>query len=103
MDLAGDGETAFLTRLGANRNDFEYGVVRELTARRRDRTTFPLDVALSPVILPTSVHLVAVIRDISERRGDEAAVRFYRQSRAEDALDLDRGVFGPAVGGQAAP
>lgn len=68
MDLAGDGETAFLTRIGANREDFEQGVVRELTARRRDGTTFPVDVALSPMTLPTGVHLVAVIRDISERR-----------------------------------
>ncbi|WP_426018733.1 CHASE3 domain-containing protein [Brevundimonas sp. DWR2-3-1b1] len=68
MDLGGDGETAFLTRIGANREDFEQGVVRELTARRRDGTTFPVDVALSPMTLPTGVHLVAVIRDISERR-----------------------------------
>lgn len=68
MDLAGDGETAFLKRIGANREDFEQGVVRELTARRRDGTTFPVDVALSPMTLPTGVHLVAVIRDISERR-----------------------------------
>jgi PAS domain S-box-containing protein len=68
LDLAGDGETAFMSRLGSRHGDLDQGVVRELTARRKDGETFPVDVALSSMRLPTGVHLVAVIRDISERR-----------------------------------
>lgn len=68
LDVAEDAEAAFLTRLGARNGDLSEGVVREFTARRRDGATFPVDVALSPMVLPTGKHVVAVIRDITERR-----------------------------------
>ncbi|GAA0620528.1 hypothetical protein GCM10009422_15230 [Brevundimonas kwangchunensis] len=68
LDLAGDGEAAFLTRLGSRHGAIDEGLVRELTARRRSGESFPVDVALSSMELPTGTHIVAVIRDISERR-----------------------------------
>lgn len=77
LDVAGDDEAAFLARLGARNGDFEGGLVREMTARRRDGVVFPVDVALSPMTLPTGVHLVAVIRDITERRRVEEMKRQF--------------------------
>lgn len=70
LDLkeSGDGSKSFLSRLGFTDSELANGVVRELTARRRDGETFPVDVALSLMPLPTGVHMVAVVRDISERR-----------------------------------
>lgn len=68
LDLAGEGDAAFLSRLGSRHGSIEQGLVRELTARRRNGETFPVDVALSSMELPTGTHVVAVIRDISERR-----------------------------------
>lgn len=68
LDLAGEGEAAFLSRLGSRHGSIEQGLVRELTARRKTGETFPVDVALSSMELPTGTHIVAVIRDISERR-----------------------------------
>lgn len=77
LDLAGDGEAPFLERLGARNGDIDNGVVREMTARRKNGETFPVDVALSAMPLPTGVHLVAVIRDITERhRVDEMKRQF---------------------------
>ncbi|HEV2081050.1 MAG TPA: CHASE3 domain-containing protein [Brevundimonas sp.] len=71
-DLAGNGEGAFLSRLGASQGTLEGGIVQELTARRRDGSSFPVDVALGAMDLPTGRHVVAVIRDISERRRIES-------------------------------
>ncbi|MES2035846.1 MAG: CHASE3 domain-containing protein, partial [Pseudomonadota bacterium] len=68
IDLATDGDGAFLTRLGASQGALEDGLIRELTGRRRDGESFPVDVALGAMELPTGVHVVAVVRDISERR-----------------------------------
>ena len=70
LDLEGkDGAgRGFLARLGFRDGDIAGGLVRELNARRRDGGLFPVDVALSPMPLPSGVHMVAVVRDISERR-----------------------------------
>jgi PAS domain S-box-containing protein len=65
IDLADNGEGAFLRRLGESQGALEGGIVREMTARRRDGSTFPVDVALGAMDLPTGRHLVAVVRDIS--------------------------------------
>jgi len=69
LDLPQNGGVGFLSRLGANtEGDLQQGVVREMTAIRKDGTQFPVDVAFSPLPLPTGVHIVAVVRDITERR-----------------------------------
>jgi PAS domain S-box-containing protein len=68
FDLADDSEGPFLKRIGAAPEALEDGVLREMRARRRDGSTFPIDVALGAMRLPTGVHVVAVVRDITERR-----------------------------------
>lgn len=68
IDLADNGEGTFLDRLGASQGALDDGLLRELTGKRRDGETFPADVALGAMDLPTGRHVVAVIRDITERR-----------------------------------
>jgi PAS domain S-box-containing protein len=62
-----------LLDLRAEENDFilAAGVVKELTARRADGTQFPVDMALGSMELPDGLHLVAMIRDISDRKRTE--------------------------------
>ncbi|WP_447765554.1 CHASE3 domain-containing protein [Sphingopyxis panaciterrae] len=57
----------FLRRLKANRKE-NYGQIQEFVGRRRDGTTFPLEVSVSPVYLGDGTLFLAVIRDIGERR-----------------------------------
>ena len=72
IDLGSSGDGSFHARLGENLGALEGGVVRELTGRRKDGVAFPVDVALTAMDLPTGRHVVAVIRDITERRRVEA-------------------------------
>ena len=51
------------------------GMGRDLWARRRDGTEFPVEIALSPIETPRGRLVVAAIRDITERRAVERAAR----------------------------
>ncbi len=68
IDIAPDGDGEFLKRLGASQGALEGGLLRQMEARRKDGDTFPVDVALGAMNLPTGIHIVAIVRDISERR-----------------------------------
>jgi PAS domain S-box-containing protein len=46
----------------------ESGYIQEFWGKRKDGSTFPGDVAVSPVQLADSVKYVAIIRDITERK-----------------------------------
>lgn len=70
VDLAGQGEGSFLARMGGSDN-LASGVTREGLGRRADGESFPVDIALGPMELPSGRHTVAVIRDITERRRTE--------------------------------
>ncbi|MEO6216972.1 MAG: CHASE3 domain-containing protein [Sphingomonas sp.] len=60
----------FLRRLKARRLEVS-GEVQEFIGRRRDGTSFPLEVSISPFQLKAVTQFLAVTRDISERRGIE--------------------------------
>jgi PAS domain S-box-containing protein len=62
----GDVET-FLKRLQRRRRG-DLGRVQEFWGRRRDGSTFPSDVAVSPVPLADGLRYVAIIRDVTERK-----------------------------------
>lgn len=68
VDMAADGDGAFLERLGASQGALERGLIRQMEARRRNGEVFPIDVALGAMQLTSGTHIVAVIRDVSERR-----------------------------------
>ena len=69
--VAPEGEGSFLQRLGASQGALQGGLLRELSARRADGSEFPVDLALGAMELPDGVHVVAVVRDISERKRAE--------------------------------
>lgn len=68
LEARDQGDAGLMARIRAGGAEAEGGLVRELTARRRDGVTFSVDVAFSPMRLPSGVHVVAVVRDITERR-----------------------------------
>ncbi|MDT9600674.1 ATP-binding protein [Sphingosinicella rhizophila] len=57
----------FLKRLQNRRLD-DLGRVQEFWAKRRDGTTFPTEVAISPVPLANGTRYLAVIRDLTDRK-----------------------------------
>jgi PAS domain S-box-containing protein len=68
VDLA-PGEGLFLQRLRADGGAIE--AVREFTGRRSDGSTFPAEVGLGAMKLGDGTHVVAAIRDVTERKTAE--------------------------------
>lgn len=65
---------------------------RELEGRRRDGTTFPVEAAVSEVVLPGKRLFTSIVRDISERKRAEAALRESEQRYRTLVENIDLGV-----------
>jgi PAS domain S-box-containing protein len=71
LDLGPGEDRPVLERLDVSPDAVAGGLVKELTARRADGARFPADLALGAMELPDGLHLVAMIRDISDRKRAE--------------------------------
>ena len=52
------------------------GIGRELVAQRRDGTTLPVEIALSPLTTEFGLITIATVRDVTERRSTEERLRY---------------------------
>ncbi|CAN5509924.1 hypothetical protein BH23BAC4_BH23BAC4_14170 [soil metagenome] len=69
------------------------GIGREVTGRRKDGSTFPMDLAVSEVVLEGRVLFTGVIRDISERRHlERELLRIQNDERVRIGQDLHDGL-----------
>lgn len=106
LDIAPDGQGEFLKRLGASQGALEGGLLRQMEATRKDGQTFPVDVALGAMRLPTGVHVVAIVRDISERRRIEQLKDEFVSTVSHELrtpLTSIAGSLGLLAGGAAGP
>lgn len=62
-------------RYGAAPHTRPMGAGLDLVAQRKDGTEFPVEVSLSPIRANNEILFMSVIRDISERRAAEVALR----------------------------
>ena len=66
------------------------GIGREVVGQRKDGTTFPMDLAVSEVILGDRRLFTGVARNISERKRSEEQLRFFAAELQERNTDLAR-------------
>lgn len=88
-EALGDAHRAHRSQyLGAPRRR-EMGAELELLARRQDGTEFAVEVSLSPLIgAHHSLEVIAAVRDVSERRGAQAALQDAYEHERETAERL---------------
>ncbi|VTT98221.1 hypothetical protein, partial : Multi-sensor hybrid histidine kinase OS=Chloroherpeton thalassium (strain ATCC 35110 / GB-78) GN=Ctha_0688 PE=4 SV=1: PAS_9: PAS_4: PAS_3: PAS_9: HisKA: HATPase_c: Response_reg [Gemmataceae bacterium] len=88
----------YLNRYAATGEAKVIGIGREVRGRRKDGTEFPLDLSVSEVRVASGRRFTGIVRDISDRKAAEDALR-AATGRAEEALARMRAVFSASAGG----
>lgn len=85
-----DLHVAHRRRYGEHPRPRPMGIGPELRARRRDGSTFPVEVSLSPVELDGVLHTIAAVRDVTEREDARARLEVLedRERIARDLHDM---------------
>lgn len=81
-----DTDTALLAHYAASDASLAAGNMREVTGRRKDGSVFPLEVAVSELVLRGQRYFTGVLRDISTRQQVEEALR--KAGDLENAIQL---------------
>jgi PAS domain S-box-containing protein len=71
----------------------------DLVARRPDGTTFPVDIALSPLTHLDEPMVLAVVRDLTDRRATEEALRESQARLAAIVTSSEDAIVGKALDG----
>src|ERR1043166_7170129 len=66
------------------------GIGREVTGRRQDGSTFPMDLAVSAFRLGERRYFTGILRDITERKRAEAELRETAEELARSNVDLQQ-------------
>lgn len=66
------------------------GIGREVVGRRRDGSTFPMDLAVSEFHLGEHRYFTGIVRDITERKRAELELRNTAEELARSNLDLEQ-------------
>jgi len=78
------------------------GIGREVTGRRKDGSTFPMELAVSAVVIDNVRHFVGITRDITERKHNEQMQREFISTVSHELrtpLTSIRGSLGLVLGG----
>jgi PAS domain S-box-containing protein len=87
------------TRYDHNPHGRPMGAGLELFAMRHDGTTFPVEISLAPLAGPSGQHVIASVRDVTDRTAAEAEIQAINMSlvraeeRARIAQDLHDSVI----------
>ena len=80
---------AYLPQAAAAGEDPVGPAARELTARRKDGSTFPIELSLSDFTLADGRHLSAIVRDITARKEAEDALARHTRALELSNKELD--------------
>lgn len=65
------------------------GIGREVLGRRKDGTTFPLELSVSQMKIGNEIQFTGIVRDISERKRQEARIKSIVETAVDGIIVID--------------